>query len=141
MSELRNTEGNRANERERLEAEKMAWEAERSDLITRVRELEQEVSRVKRIRELEQEVLRLHDLLQSERATMIAEFEAGAAELEAERERVDKWRGLAERHRERTKTLETENRKLVGFYEGSRGMRLAERIVRKARRVRGRWRS
>jgi hypothetical protein len=72
---------------------------------------------------------------------MIEEFEAGAAELDEQirlvatlRGRVEKWRGVAAKRARRIKRLETQ----LGFYKGSRLLRLTERIVRKARRIRSR---
>ena len=50
------------------------------------------------------------------------------------RGQVEKLQDVAKRREHRVKRLE----KQVGFYRGSRLIRLAERIVRRARRIRSR---
>jgi SAM-dependent methyltransferase len=123
-------------EREAFEAERRAWHLERGDLI-----------RDRRV--LQHEVERFADLLRSEREAMSADSANGAAELrhltnqisslqahlaasdaeiETLRARVTKWRTAAQSRGEK-----------LEFYRNSRGMRTAERVVRKARSIRG-WR-
>lgn len=117
-----------AAERDAFEADRAAWAQERRDLIALIRTHEREKSR-------------LVDQLKSEQEYMRQEFAAGANELKAQlktvdtlRKQVDKWQDLATRRGHRVKRLE----KQVGFYRGSRLIRLAERIVRRARRIRSR---
>lgn len=117
-----------AAERDSFEADRQAWAQERRDLIALIRTHEREQSR-------------LADLLRSEQEYMVQEFAAGAEELQAQidlvavvRKRVDKWKDIAARRARRVNRLETQ----LGFYRGSRLIRLAERIVRRARRMRSR---
>lgn len=116
-------------DRDAFEADRQAWHRERGDLLRERRVLQHEVER-------------LAGLLNSEREAMSAETAAGAAELQlltdqvhtlrariaADANAIEKWKARA---RARRKRLE--------FYRNSRGMRAAERIVRKARSIRG-WR-
>jgi hypothetical protein len=117
-----------AAERDAFEVDRQAWAEERRELVALIRTHEREHTR-------------LADQLRSEQEYMLTEFAAGAAELKAQadqvavlRKRVEKWRDIAGRRGRRVKRLEAQ----VGFYRGSRLIRLSERIVRRARRMRSR---
>jgi hypothetical protein len=103
-----------AAERDDFEADRSAWAEERRELIALIRTHERERAR-------------LAGQLTSEQAYMRREFAAGADELKSQLETVRKLR-------RRIKRLESQ----LGFYRGSRLIRLTERIVRRARRIRSR---
>lgn len=117
-----------AAQRDAFEADRAAWAEERRELIALIRTHERDKARVV-------------DQLKSEQEYMRREFAAGARELETQltkleslRRRAEKWKGIAADRDRRIQRLEAQ----IGFYRGSRLMRLCERIVRKARRIRSR---
>ncbi|HUP98904.1 MAG TPA: class I SAM-dependent methyltransferase [Aeromicrobium sp.] len=132
-----------ASDRDAFDAERQAWHLERGDLLRQHRVLQHEVDR-------------LTGLLRAEREAASAETAAGAAELEvltdrvqhlharlaASAEQMQAMGGKIESLRRRVarwKTTAEARGKKLEFYRASRGMRIAERVVRRVRRIR-RWR-